>query len=325
MIFQKSRQSFIKFRDPAIKKFQNLSTTSQGIIWMVLTCLLVSIMVSIVRHLSKDLHVFQIVMMRNFFALLFFFPYIVKSHAGIFKTKKLHLHIWRGIVGLLGMLVWFYTITLIPLAEAVSITFITPIFTTLAAMMFLKEKVTKKEWSALIIGFIGVLIITKPGFREFKPAYFLALLTASIWATSTIFVKVMTKTEKPETIVVYMCFIIFFLSVPVAAPYLTALSWDNIFWLAAIGLVSNLAHISMSTAYGKTNISILQPIDFTRLVFTAIIAYFAFNEVIDIATIIGSIVILFSTIYFAPRSKSNFSVRVKNLFKKKNSQIGIDL
>jgi len=316
------RKKFSKLKSHLLKYLEG---NASGIINMIWTCFFASVMISIVRHLSETMHVFQIVMMRNFFALLFFFPYIIKSSAGIFRTKKLHLHVIRGLVGLVAMLTWFYTVTLIPLPEAVSITFITPIITTLAAVIFLKEQVLRKNWIALFVGFAGVLIIVRPGFQEFKLAYLLAFFTACLWATTSVFVKTMTKTEKPETIVVYMCFIIFFFSVPIAAPHLRSMSLHDLWWLALLAMFSNLSHISMSKAYSKTDMSVIQPFDFSRLIFTAIIAYFAFDEVIDFWTVIGSLVILAGSIYSAPKPKNKFSSKVKNLFRRKDSRVNVEM
>lgn len=279
-----------------MQKISKLSNNTQGILYAVMTCLLVSIIVSIVRHLSLSFHVVFIVMMRNVFSLVFFLPQIYRHHATIFKTQKFHLHFLRNLNGLIAMMIWFYTVTLLPLSEAVSITFIVPIITTFAAMIFLKEKVSKTTWMAIIIGFIGVLIIIRPGFREFKFAYILAILSTCMWAFTNILVKKMTKTETPKTIVAYMCVIMCILSVPPSLPYIQSVTWHDIIWMAILGILSNLSNLSMSVAYLKSDLSILQPFDFTRLIFTAIIAYFAFGEVIDFWVVIGSLVILFGTI-----------------------------
>jgi drug/metabolite transporter (DMT)-like permease len=286
-----------------MKFYHKLSQNSQGIFFAILTCFLVSVLVAVVRHVSEHFHVFFIVMMRNIFGLMFFMPKICHDYKDIFRTKKLHLHIFRNVNGLIAMFIWFYVVTLLPLSEAVSITFVVPIITTLAAMFFLKEKVTKKTWIAILIGFVGVLIIIRPGFREFKIAYILALLSTAMWSISNVIIKMMTDTEKPKTIVAYMSLIMMILSIPFALPYIKPLTCDDIFWFAVLGVVSSLSHLSMSVAYSKTDLSIVQPFDFTRLIFTALIAYFAFGEIVDIWVVIGSLVILFGVIVVAPKRK----------------------
>jgi len=288
-----------------MKFYHKLSSKSQGIFFAIITCCLVSIMVSIVRHLSSQFNVFFIVMMRNIFGLMFFTPQILHNYKSVFATSRFKLHLLRNVNGLISMMVWFYTITLLPLSEAVSITFIIPITTTLAAMFFLKEQVKKETWMAIMIGFIGVLIIIRPGFREFKFAYLLALLSALLWSFSNILVKSMTKTEKPKTIVAYMSVIMLVISIPFALPHVQILHAEDIFWFAALGAISNLSHTAMSISYSKTDLSVLQPFDFTRLIFTAIISYFAFDEIVDFWVVFGAILILCGTIIVTPRRKAN--------------------
>ena len=287
-----------------MKFYHKLSNHSQGIFFAILCCFFASILIALVRHLSAQFHIFFIVMVRNFFGLLFFAPYILHNYKAVFKTKKFHLHLFRGINGLISMFVWFYVLTLLPLSEAVSISFIIPILTTLAAVIFLKEKVTKKTWISIFAGFIGILIILRPGFREFKAAYLFSFASVFLWLISNILIKVMTRTEKPQTIVANMSLIMMLFSVPFALPHLKALNFENLLYFIFLGLISNLTHICLSISYSKTDLSATQPFDFLRLVFTAIIAYFAFGEVIDIWVVIGSLVILVGVVIVAPKRKN---------------------
>ena len=290
--------------------YRKLSSNSQGIFFAILTCFFVSVLVAIVRHVSDNFNTFFIVMMRNIFGLMFFMPQILRDYKSVFKTKRLHLHIFRNVNGLISMFVWFYVITLLPLSEAVSITFVVPIITTLAAMFFLKEKVTRKTWAAILIGLVGVLIIIRPGFREFKFAYLLALFSTCLWAVSNVLVKMMTDTEKPKTIVAYMSLIMLIISIPFALPYLKPLTMNDVFWFFLMGAISNLSHMSMSIAYSKTDLSLVQPFDFTRLIFKSVIAYFAFGEVVDIWVVFGSLIILFGVIVVVPRKKKEKKIIV---------------
>jgi len=297
--------------------YQKLSTKSKGIFWAILTCFLVSVMISIVRHLSGQFNVFQIVMMRNFFALVFLLPFIIKNIDQVVRTKNLKMHLLRGGNGFVGMVLWFYVITLIPLSEAVSITFIVPIITTLAAILFLKEKVNQKIWISLVVGFIGVLIIIRPGFRDLGSPYLWALLTPFVWSISNILTKKMIKTEKPESITLYLSFIVFILSIPFAAPYLKPIPIVDLLWFALLGLVSNCSYLASAICYSKVDISVVQPFDFTRLIFTAIIAYFAFGERVDLMMLIGAGVILCGSLLIIPRKSRIARYRQKVLKRRK--------
>lgn len=286
-----------------MKLTKGLSDNSKAIIYAVLTCFCVSVMLAIVRHLSTDFHAFFIVMMRNVFALLMFTPLIAKTKFKIFKTDNLKMHFFRSLSGFVGMALWFSIINSMPLPELVSFTFTVPIITTLFAMFFLKEKVNNNVWISLFIGLFGILIIARPGFQEVNPAYFLAILTTVLWSITNLLIKMMTKTETPQTIVAYMSLLMLILSLPFGFLYFKPMSAMDIFWFACLGFVSNFSHIFMSKSYQKVDMSVVQPFDFMRLIFISIIAYFVYDEVIDFYTLIGSVVIMIGVVFIAPKRK----------------------
>ena len=258
--------------------------------------------------------------MRNFFALVFLFPFLAKNFDKIVKTKAIGMHFARGLIGFIGMVLWFYVITLIPLSEAVAISFLLPISTTIAAIFFLKEKVDWKVWISLFIGFVGVLIIIRPGFREFNIAYLLAIIAPFIWSISQILIKKMVKTESPETITLYLSLVMLTLSIPFAIPYLKPISPIDWLWFILLGLVSNYSYICNVICYSKADVSVMQPFDFSRLIFTAIIAHFAFGEKVDLIMFIGALVILCGSLIVIPR-KSKFARFRSKILKRRKSQL----
>ena len=283
--------------------FKNISKNYKAIFYIIIACFFGSILVSLVRFLSREFHVFFIVMMRNLFAFLMFAPQIFKNHKAILKTTKPHLHIFRGINGAFSMLIWFHVITVLPLSEAVSLSFITPILTTIAAIFLFKEKAQAQTLIGGFLGFLGILIILRPGFKEFNPAYFYSFASMISWAISNLTIKVMTKTEKPKTIAAYMALMIFIFSIPFAITHFKPINFENFLAFFALGLVSNLTVIFMAKSYAKADLSIVQPFDFTRLIFISIISYFVFDEVIDFWVIIGSLVILCGVIIVLPKKQ----------------------
>jgi len=289
------------------------SENSHGIFYMTLCCFFVSIMVAIVRHLSDEFHIFFILMLRNFFSLLFFIPEIFKDYKSLLRTKKINLHMIRSTNGVFSMFCWFYSISILPLSEAVSISFMIPFTTTLVAMIFLKEKVKMRNWLAIFVGLIGVAIILRPGFRELNSGHYFVFGAVILWTISNITTKIMTKTEKPKTIVAYMSIIMLIISTPFALPFIKMVSFVDLLWFVSLGFISNLAYFSISYAYNKSDISMLQPVDFTRLIFTSLIAYFAFGEVVDFWVIMGSVVILCGIIIMIPKYKRN---KLKKIFSK---------
>ena len=268
----------------------------RGIFEITLSCFLLSIVVALVRHLNQNFHIFFIVMMRNFFGLIFLLPQFIKNRGTIFQTKNIYLHVFRGGNGTISMFFWFYAVNSLPLSEAVSLSFLTPIVTTIASMIFLKEKVSKNIFMASFISFIGVIIILRPGFHKFDEGYIFSFCSIIFWTISNLIVKTMTKTDKPQTIVAHMTFFMFIFSMPFALPYLAPLNFIAFFEFLALGVISNISYKLIAEAYSKNDLSILQPFDFSRLIFTSLVAYFIFDEKLDIWVFFGSLIILFGLI-----------------------------
>lgn len=284
-------------------KVGRFSDNAKGVYCAILSAFFGALLVILVRYLSEDFHLFFVVMVRNALALLMLLPQIIHQRKVIFKTNRFNLHLFRGCNGLISMYIWFYIVTIMPLSEAVSISFVVPILSSVVAIYYLKEVVKKEIMYACILGLIGVLVILRPGFREFNNAYFFSFASLILWTISNVAIKVMTRTERPQSIVVYMTIIMLVTSIPFGLFYMEPLSVRDLLLFAALGLVSNLLHFSISNAYRLADLSYVQPFDFTRLVFTALLAYFIFGEVIDFWVIVGSMVILLGVILILPKRK----------------------
>lgn len=289
-----------------MKIARKFSKNVEAITAIICSCLLMSCLVAIVRYLSRDFHILFIIVMRNFLSMIFFLPSLASGNFFSFKTKNLRMHLLRGMNGAVSMMMWYYAIALLPLSESTSLTFVVPILTTVAATFILGEKSGRKIYIACLVSFVGVLIILRPGFRQFNFAHLFVLGAIILWTISNLLVKQMTKTEKPSTIVAYMSFFIFIISAPFALPHLQAIDLKSLCWFVALAGLSNLAHILLAYAFSKSPISVLQPFDFSRLIFTSLIAYFVFDEKVDIFVFLGSMVIFGAIIYSLPkRTKSS--------------------
>jgi len=286
------RKKIKKFFSSQINHEQNY----HGISEIILSCFLLSIIVALVRHLNQQFHIFFIVMMRNFFGLIFLLPQFIKNCDTIFRTKNVYLHIFRGGNGTISMFFWFYAVSSLPLSEAVSLSFLTPIVTTIFSMIFLKEKVSKNIFIASFLSFIGVIIILRPGFHKFEEGYVFSFCSIIFWTISNLIVKTMTKTDKPRTIVAYVTFYMFVFSIPFGLPFLAPIDFVTFLKFFALGVISNISYKLIAQAYSKNELSFLQPFDFSRLIFTSFIAYFVFDEKIDIWVFVGSLIILFGLI-----------------------------
>lgn len=288
------------------KYLSRFSSDVQGIIYMMMGGFFFVIMTVLARYLSHEmvdhLHAFVIVFFRSIFSFLMLIPFMVKHKIeNIFTKPKWHLYIARSCNGLVVMLLWFYILSIIELPIATAMSFTTPIFTVLLAILIFDEKVGVRRWCAMIIGFIGVVIILRPGTDMFEPKTLMVLICAAGWAISNIIIKSLTKTESPQQIVFYMSLFIAPMSLPFALFFWEWPNLEQIFWLLMMSLAANFAQTCLSISYSKAEMKIVQPFDFSRLIFASVFAYYIFDEKLDIWTFLGALIIILSTIYITYR------------------------
>lgn len=274
---------------------------TKAIILTVLACFFFAAMASLVRHLSVDFSTSEILLFRNTMSLLLIIPCIVMVDPKLFKTSKWKLYSYRGMNGFVSMLFWFSALSMVPLGDAVASSFLTPIFTTIIAMIFLKEKIGYHRILAILIGIGGMMLILKPTVQGIPLGYIYAVIAAGLWAISNILVKTMTKTEHPLTIVFYMVLFMTPLSFIGGFSDFKMPTSEQWMWFLLLGFVANGAQLTISYAYRLAEVTLLMPFDFTRLIFTALISYFAFGEILDPYTFIGAIIIMVSSVYITYR------------------------
>lgn len=268
---------------------------------MTAAALCFSFMNVFIRLVAVELNPLEIAFFRNLFALMFMLPWL--AHVGLksLKTERLGMHVWRGVIGMAAMSCWFTAVTIMPLAEAVALNFTVPLFATIGAAIFLREVVRARRWTATIFGFLGILIILRPGFVEITPVAALPIIAAFFMAISVLLVKSLSRTEGVAAIVVYMGLMLTPLSLVPALFVWQWPSWTALGLMVILGLLATLAHLALTRAYTKADASAIMPFDYARLPFIAIIAFFLFDETPDIWTWVGAAVIVVSAIYIARR------------------------
>lgn len=281
----------------------------KGPLFMLLSCVLFSIMGGLIRYLSiHDIHPFMTAFIRTFFAILFLIPTFYKVGVKGLKTERLGLHCFRGIMSAIAVISSFYAVSVIPLAVSTSYSFAAPVFATILAAIFLKEKIRLPRITAVIVGFIGVLILLRPGSAPFNSGVGAALIGAFTVAFAIICIRSLSQTDKPNVVAVYALLF----TLPIS--FLVALTqWkipDPELWWAVVmvGFCAALAQYSISKAFSQSEATAILPIDFTRLIFAATIGYIFYSEVPDFYTFVGASLILASAVYAAHRE----AVRKRN-------------
>ncbi len=278
-----------------------ISAPLQGALLMTLAALGFSIMNILIRYAADELHPVQIAFFRNFFALAFVLPWLFRHGLAGLRTERPGMHLARSVVGLSAMFCWFTSITILPLAEAVALNFTVPLFATAGAFFILREAVGMRRWSATLAGFLGVIVILRPGFVEITPAMAMPVIAAGFMAGSVLLVKTLSRTEDTVAMVLIMNLIMTPLSLIPALFVWEWPSWTVLGYLTLIGLVATIAHLALTKSYRLADASAVIPFDYARLPFVAFFAYFAFGEVPDEWTWIGAGIIAASAIYIAQR------------------------
>ena len=263
--------------------------------------ILFSTMGVFIKLASSQLHPLEVVFFRNFLALFFLTPWIFHQRATVFKSNRKKLYTLRAVFNVVGMAAGFTALTLIPLAEATALSFTAPLFATLGAALILGEIERQRRIIAIFFGFVGMLIILRPGIEAVSPGALLAIANAITIAITVLIVKKLTTTEKPITIVAYMAL----LQTPMALiPALFYWEWPSLItwtWLFCLAGTGTIGHLMYTKAIQLAEVSQLQPIDFVRLPIIALFGYIVFAEQPSIWVWIGGAVIFLSTAYVTHR------------------------
>jgi drug/metabolite transporter (DMT)-like permease len=286
---------------PELRPERVLSGPVRGALWMCAAATAFALMITLVRQLTGSLDPLQVVFFRNAFGLLAMLPWLAGHGLSVLRTQRLGLHILRAAIGIVAMVCWFTTLSLMPLAEATALSFTAPMFTSVLAVLLLGEAMRARRWTATALGFAGALLIIRPGFATIEPVALLAVATAAVWASSTILVKVMARTESAGAVVTYLALFSTPLSLAAALFVWQTPTLEQLGYAALLGAAGSVGHVCMTRALAATEATIVVPFDYLRLPVVALIAYLAFGETPDVWIWIGGGVIAASGIYIAHR------------------------
>lgn len=273
----------------------------RGILWMLLGTVLIAMMHSSIHHVTETVHPFVAVFFRLIFALLVVVPFFIREGWAPLKTDRLGLLILRGVINFGAMICFFTALSLSPVADITALSFSAPLFATVLAIFFLKEKVGWRRIVAILIGFGGTVVVLRPGFEEISTGYLLALAATVFWGTCVIIIKNLSKTESSVTITAYMSLVM----APMAlVPALFVWSWPSpteFAWLVVLGLLGGAGQMSVTQALKHAETHIVMPFDFVRLIWVALISVLFFAEIPDIFVWAGGTLIFSSTAYITIR------------------------
>ncbi|MEN5039859.1 DMT family transporter [Stenotrophomonas sp. TWI1149] len=254
-----------------------------------------------IRYATRYVPTQEVAFFRNAFGLLALLPMLIRPGSAPLKTQQLPRYFLRSAIGLASMLCAFWAIGHLPISQAISLSYSTPLFVTIAAVLWLGETVRMRRWAAVIIGFIGVLIIVRPGSTSFTPGTLVAVGAAVLSSLVAIQIKQLTRIDSADTVVFYTYVFWVPLSlVPALFVWVwpTGLAWV---WLVATGVLGTLGQLLWTRALRLGEVSALTPISFMQLPLVSLLGWLLFNEALDRWTVIGAGIILGANAYIAHR------------------------
>ena len=260
---------------------------------------------TIAKYLSSDLSFFQITWARYFFTVFFTLPFMFFFfRKNLTWTTQPKLQIFRGLTLLFANVLFFYSISVISMAKALTLAFVAPLITTALSPIFLGEKVGFRRWSAVIVGFIGSLIVIRPGFIEFNLASVAALGTGFFYGIYLIITRKLHRSDSPLLTLLLTGVVGF-----VVASFLVPVVWINPTFnqwslLALMGIFACLGHLFLILSLKYADASKLAPFGYFEIVTNIILGYYFFSDFPDFWMWIGLLIIISSGIYITIRERS---------------------
>ena len=272
-----------------------------GIFMMACAGFTIAVLWAVLRHASEFMHPLYMVFWRSLFGAMVLIPWILRQGKGVLKTDRMPLLFVRSITGFIAMVGIFYSVAHIPLAQAMAINYSGPLFASLGAVLIFGELMKARRVAALIVGFLGVLVVLRPGVDDFSLGTAAALLGALGMASSMLAIRALGTTESNQAIVIYGNMLALPFAAVLAVMYWQWPSWYEFGLLVVIGALSTVAQLFMNRALIVAETGAIIPIDFLRLVFVSVLGAVLFGQSIDAFMWLGGIVILASVVYITRR------------------------
>jgi len=284
----------------ALSRLRPRSVYGRAALLMLGSTLSFAMMALAIRYATATVPTTEIAFFRNLFGLLALLPLILRRGAGLPRTRNVGLYLARTAIGLASMLCGFWAVGHLPLAQAISLSYATPLFVTIGAVLWLGETVRIRRWMAVAAGFAGVLVILRPG-TGFTPGMMVALMGALFAGIVAIQIKQLSRFDSPDTVV----FFTYVFWVPMSLlPALLQWVWPSPtawLWLVATGVMGTFGQLLWTRALALGEVSALQPISFVQLPVLVAFGWWLFGETIDAWTLAGAAIVLGANGYIAHR------------------------
>ena len=268
-----------------------MSNNKLAISLIIISVFFGTVMLSFLKIAQEDVNVYVAGFFRFFLGLVIILPYIIKKKDAVLKTTHLKQHFLRAILGLPAMLLYFSALVLLPIEKLTAISFVVPLIVTILAVFFLGEKIYIYRTLALLLGFSGMLVIIRPGFVDISIGVYMVLFSALLWSINIIITKKISKDDSAITILAYQSIFMSLLSFFIVLFFWEMPSLKTFIYLILAAMCGTVLHLTLNHAFKLVDVSMTQPYSFLNLVFASIIGYFVFDEIPDLYTWIGALII----------------------------------
>ena len=294
-------ESFSAARRNAAVYWSKLPDNVRGAAWMMVSGVLFTIMATLVKELGRRYDPFQIGLFRSLFGLVVLLPLILPHGLQALRTSRPVLHLARALCGVSAMAGGFYGLANLPLADVTAIGFGLPLFLIVTAVLFLGEKVRWRRWTATVVGFIGVVIMLRPGQGQVEVATLVVIGSTMLVSFAATMVKILTRTESTLTSLAWFGVVS---TVTMAVP--AALVWETpvgVDWvlLILVGVLGACGQACIVRAYTVGEATAIAPFDYFKMIYAILVGIALFGEWPDEWTLTGAVIIVGSTLYIARR------------------------
>jgi len=266
--------------------------TLAGISWMIFTGLMFVGVTVLVKLLGTRLPAAQTSFIRYAFGMVLILPMLRAIFAANITRKQMGILSLRGVVHTAGVILWFFAMARIPIADVTAMNYVSPVYVTIGAALFLGEKIAARRFIAIVFGLIGALIILRPGFRELDAGHIAMIFCPLSFGASYLLAKRVSQELSPAIIVTMLTITVSIGLAPLALSVWIKPTFFEVTILAGVAVLATLGHYSMSQAFRVAPVSVTQPVTFLQLVWAVLVGSLLFHEAVDPYVVLGGAVIV---------------------------------
>lgn len=268
---------------------------------MALSGILFVLVAVVIKHIGTDVQPIVASLIRYIIGLLLISPYFFRIRLQWPGRKRFALFALRGMAHGFAVSLWFFAMARIPITDVIAIGYTTPVFVTLGAALFLKERLRWHRTLAIVAAFIGTMIILRPGFQIVNIGAWAQLLAAPLFATSYLLAKSLSRDDDPIVIVMWLSIFSTVSLLPGAIVQWKTPNLIEVMWLAIVAIGATIGHYAQTRAFKYAPITTTQPVWFLQIIWGSLLGWYLFAEAVDIYVIIGAVVIISSVIFITYR------------------------